>query len=87
MVARIEVLRRDRKLPPRLIVAELAADSIEMSAATVHRWLRRLEISRLRELDLNGNNYRQVRRIVANSPGQLVHLDVKKIGAIPSSGG
>jgi len=54
VVARIERLRRDRKLPPRLIVDELAADGIEVSAAIVHRWLRRLGISRLRDLDVTG---------------------------------
>lgn len=32
MVARIERLRRERKLPPRLIVGELAQDGIEVSA-------------------------------------------------------
>jgi len=87
VVARIEVLRRDRKLPPRLIVAELAAEGIEVSAATVHRWLRKLGISRLRDLDVTGNSHRVVRRIVTERPGQLVHLDVKKIGAIPTGGG
>jgi len=79
VVARVEKLRRDRKLPPRLIVAELAADGIEVSAATVDRWLR--------DLDVTGNSHRQVRRIVTDRPGQLVHLDVKKIGAIPTGGG
>jgi len=87
VVARIEKLRRDRKLPPRLIVAELAGDGIEVSTATVHRWLRKLGISRLRDLDVTGNSHRQVRRIITDRPGQLVHLDVKKIGAIPTGGG
>jgi len=87
VVARIEALRRDRKLPPRLIVDELAADGVAVSAATVHRWLRKLGISRLRDLDVTGNSHRQIRRIVTDRPGQLVHLDVKKIGAIPTGGG
>jgi len=87
VVARIEALRRDRKLPPRLIVDELAADGVGVSAATVHRWLRKLGISRLRDLDVTGNSHRQIRRIVTDRPGQLVHLDVKKIGAIPTGGG
>ncbi len=87
VVARIEAMRRDRKLPPRLIVDELAADGIQVSAATVHRWLRRLRISRLRDLDVTGNSTRVVRRIVTERPGQLVHVDVKKIGAIPTGGG
>jgi len=87
VVARIEALRRDRKLPPRLIVEELAADGTWVSAATVHRWLRRLGISRLRDPDAAGNSHRVVRRIVTERPGQLVHVDVKKIGAIPTGGG
>jgi len=87
VVARIEVLRRDRKLPPRLIVVELAAEGIEVSAATVHRWLRKLGISRLRDLDVTGNSHRVVTRIETERPGQLVHVDVKKIGAIPTGGG
>jgi len=87
VVAQVEKLRRDRKLPPRLIVAELAGDGIEVSAATVHRWLRKLGISRLRDLDVTGNSHRVVRRIVTERPGQLVHVDVKKIGAIPTGGG
>ncbi len=87
VVARVEALRRDRKLPPRLIVEELAADGIEVSPATVHRWLRRLGISRLRDLDVTGNSHRQIRRTITERPGQLVHLDVKKIGAIPTGGG
>ena len=85
--ARIEALRRERKLPPRLIVAELAAEGIEVSAATVHRWLRRLGISRLRDLDVTGNSHRVIRRIQTERPGQLVHVDVKKVGAIPTGGG
>ena len=87
VVARIEALRRERKLPPRLIVVELAAEGIEVTAVTVHRWLRKLGISRLRDLDVTGNSHRQVRRIQTERPGQLVHVDVKKIGAIPTGGG
>ena len=87
VVARIEILRRERKLPRRLIVEELALDGIEVSAVTVHRWLRRLGISRLRDLDVTGNSHRQARRIVTDRPGQLVHVDVKKIGATPPVGG
>jgi len=73
VLQRIERLRRDRKLPPRLIVDELAADGVEVSAVTVHRWLRRLGISRLRDLDVTGNSHRQVHRIPTEGPGQLVH--------------
>ena len=87
VVARIESLRRERKLPPRLIVLELAADGITVSATTVHRWLVRLGISRLRDLDVTGNSHRASRPIVTTHPGQMIHVDVKKIGAIPDGGG
>ena len=55
--------------------------------ATVHRWLVRLGISRLRDLDVTGGSNRQIRRIQAREPGHMVHLDVKKIGTIPDGGG
>lgn len=86
-VRRIEQLRREHKLSPRLIVAELAAEGRPVGLATVHRWLVRLGISRLRDLDVTGAVNRHVRRIHAREPGHMVHLDVKKIGRIPDGGG
>lgn len=86
-VARIEYLRREHKLSPRLIVRELAGEGREVGLATVHRWLVRLGISRLRDLDVTGNTQRHVRRIHPREPGHMLHLDVKKIGAIPNGGG
>jgi len=44
-------------------------------------------ISRLRDLSVTGNSHRQVRRIVTDRPDQLIHVDVKKIWAIPTGGG
>lgn len=87
VVARIEALRREHKYSARLIAAELAAEGRAVGVATVHRWLVRLGISRLRDLDVTGASNRQPRRIQARAPGHLVHLDVKKIGAIPDGGG
>ena len=51
------------------------------------RWLRRLEISRRRDIDPTGATNRTIRRIVARYPGHMVHLDVKKVGRIPDGGG
>lgn len=87
IVARIEQLRRDRKLSARLIAVELAADGIAVSVATVGRWLVRLGLNHRRDLDPTGASNRQVRRIVARWPGHMVHLDVKKVGRIPDGGG
>lgn len=86
-VRRIEQLRREDKLSPRLIASELAVEGRPVGLATVHRWLVRLGISRLRDLDVSGATNRQVRRIHAREPGHMVHLDVKKIGRIPDGGG
>jgi transposase InsO family protein len=52
--------------------------------ATVHRVLRRLGAPRLRDLD---RPTRQVVRYEREHPGELVHVDVKKQGRIPSGGG
>lgn len=60
MVARVEKLRWDQKLPPRLIVGELAP-------VIVHRWLRRLGLSRLGKLQVTGNSHRQLRRSSPNA--------------------
>lgn len=86
-VTRIADLRREHKLSPRLIVRELAGEGREIGLATVHRWLVRLGISRLRDRDVTGNSNRQVRRIQAREPGHMIHVDVTKIGAIPDGGG
>jgi transposase InsO family protein len=87
VVDRIEDLRRHRKLSARLITVELAAEGITVSITTVGRWLRRLGLSRRRDLDPSGASNRVIRRIVARWPGHMVHVDVKKVGRIPDGGG
>lgn len=52
--------------------------------ATVHRVLRRLGAPRLRDLD---RPTRVVVRYERQRPGELVHVDVKKLGRIPAGGG
>jgi hypothetical protein len=46
MVARIEALRRERKLPACLIALQLAGEGVVVSQATVARWLVRLGLDR-----------------------------------------
>jgi transposase InsO family protein len=87
VVARIEQLRRGRKLPARLIVTELQGEGITVSQATVARWLVRLSINRRRDLDPTGESNRTARRITARYPGHMIHVDVKKVGRIPDGGG
>jgi transposase InsO family protein len=85
----IEHLRRDRKLGPVQLVGILAEEhGIEVPASTIYRVLVRRGISRLRDLDVSGEDLREpVRRYEWARPGDLVHVDVKKIGRIPDGGG
>ena len=56
-----------------------------MHTSTVHRVLVRHGMNRLRDLDRGTRE--PVRRIVMSRPGELVHVDVKKLGRIPEGGG
>jgi transposase InsO family protein len=53
--------------------------------STVHRVLARYRLARLRWLDRTSG--RVIRRYEHPRPGDLVHLDVKKLGKIPDGGG
>ena len=53
--------------------------------STVHRVLTRYGVARLRWLDRPTSAV--IRRIHAARPGELVHVDVKKLGKIPAGGG
>ncbi|PFG33040.1 IS481 family transposase [Sanguibacter antarcticus] len=87
VVERIEDLRRTHKWTARQIHLELVREGHQISPVTVSRWLRRLGISRRRDIDPSGATNRVVRKIVARYPGHMVHLDVKKVGRIPDGGG
>ena len=77
---RIEALRRSHKLGPARI-----AGILEMATSTVHRVLVRLGLNRLAWMDRPTG--RVIRRIEMTRPGELVHVDVKKLGRIPPGGG
>jgi transposase InsO family protein len=77
---RIEQIRKTRKLGPARI-----AGIVEMHASTVHRVLRRRGLSRLEWLDRPTG--RIVRRIETSRPGELVHVDTKKLHQVPVGGG
>ena len=79
MAAEIERLRRACGWGPHRIAAVL-----RMARSTVYAVLRRLKISRLDRLD---RVTRQVVRMVQTAPGELVHMDVKRLGRIPDGGG
>ena len=74
--AAIEVLRRQRHTG-RQIAAEVG-----VSAATVSRILRRLGLNRLSALE----PAEPIRRYERENPGELIHIDIKKLGRIGSVG-
>jgi transposase InsO family protein len=78
--AAVVALRRDRRLGPARIAAILG-----LPASTVHRILIRHRMPRLAWLDRPTGE--PVRRYERARPGELVHVDVKKLGAIRTGGG
>lgn len=77
---RIVTLRQRRGLGPARI-----AGIVDMHSSTVHRVLARHGMSRLGDLDRTTRA--PIRRIETSRPGELVHVDVKKLGRIPRGGG
>lgn len=77
---RVCALRLARRWGPHRIGYALG-----MPRSTVERVLRRHGLSRLGAID--GPTRRVVRRYERATPGELVHIDVKKLGRIPDGGG
>jgi len=77
---RIVTLREKRGLGPARI-----AGIVSQHASTVHRILVRHQLNRLDHLDKMSRA--PIRRFEMTRPGELVHLDVKKLGRIPKGGG
>jgi transposase-like protein len=77
---RILTLRQSRGLGPARI-----AGIVGMHASTVHRVLERHGVSRLSDLDRTTRE--PIRRYEMTRPGELVHVDIKKLGRIPRGGG
>ena len=75
-IARIESLRRQRWTG-----AQIGRET-GVSKATVSRILRRLGLSRLRALE----PVEPVRRYERQHPGELIHIDIKKLGRIDGVG-
>jgi transposase-like protein len=78
--AQIEELRRTFKLGPARIGFRLG-----VPPSTVHRVLTRLGIHRLSWMDRPTG--RVIRRYERERTGELVHVDIKKLGKIPEGGG
>ncbi|WP_329149952.1 IS481 family transposase [Streptomyces niveus] len=73
-------LRRSRKLGPARIGPVLG-----LPTSTVHRILARHGLNRLAWLDRPTGQ--TIRRYERDHPGELIHVDVKKLGRIPDGGG
>ncbi len=73
-------LRRERKLGPARIGPILG-----LPVSTVHRVLARHGLNRLSFLDRPTGQV--IRRYERGRPGELLHVDVKKLGRIPDGGG
>jgi transposase InsO family protein len=76
VVAQVEALRRQRYTGKQIAI-ELA-----ISPATVSRILRRLELNNLAALE----PAEPVRRYEREHPGELIHIDIKKLGRIDGVG-
>jgi transposase InsO family protein len=82
---RIIKLRFTRRWGPARIAGRLG-----LPASTVHAVLARYRVPRLAHLDrATGTRIRRYehRRYEHRAPGELVHVDVKKLGRIPDGGG
>jgi transposase InsO family protein len=77
---RIVRLRRTRGLGPARI-----AGIVRLPASTVHAVLVRHGLNRLDHLDRATRQ--PIRRMEMTRPGELVHVDIKKLGRIPKGGG
>ncbi|MFD5000042.1 IS481 family transposase [Streptomyces buecherae] len=73
-------LRQDRKLGPARIGPILGLPTF-----TIHRILLRHGLNRLAFLDRPTGQV--IRRYERDRPGELVHIDIKKLGRIPDGGG
>jgi hypothetical protein len=90
---RVSPRRTPTRIERRIIKVRLArrwgpariAGLLHLNASTVHRVLTRYGLARLAHLDRPTG--RVIRRYERAAPGELVHVDIKKLGNIPDGGG
>ena len=80
VVRKIVHLRWKHRLGPVAI-----ADRLGMQASTVHAVLVRCRLNRLTHVDRATGE--PIRRYEHQRPGDLIHVDVKKLGKVPDGGG
>jgi transposase InsO family protein len=76
VINQIEVLRRQR------MTGKQIAKEVGVSSATVSRVLRRLGLNRIKALEPAA----PVRRYEREHPGELIHIDIKKLGKFVRTG-
>lgn len=90
IVEMILQIREDKKWGAQRIAAHLldCGDGIKVASSTVQRVLERHGMNRLRDLDRpTGESKVDVIRYEWDAPGDMIHVDVKKVGVIPKGGG
>ena len=80
VVRKIVHLRWKQRLGPVEI-----ADRLGMASSTVHAVLTRCRLNRLSHIDRATGE--PIRRYEHQRPGDLIHVDVKKLGRVPDGGG
>ena len=80
VVRKIVHLRWKQRLGPVAI-----ADRVGVAPSTAHAVLRRCRLNRLSHVDRATGE--PIRRYERDRPGELIHVDVKKLGNIPDGGG
>lgn len=85
----VEKLRRETKYGAARLAAVIEAEhGIMLAPVTVHRIMVRRGINRVAGLDPpTGDQMRVLLRYEHDAPGAMVHVDVKKLGKIPTGGG
>ena len=76
IVRRVEALRRERRTGQQI------AKELGLSPATVSRILRRLGLNRLKALEPP----EPIRRYERDRPGEMIHIDIKKLGRFTRTG-
>ena len=80
VVRKIVHMRWKQRLGPVEI-----ADRLGMASSTVHAVLVRCRVNRLSHIDRASGE--PIRRYEHEEPGDLIHVDVKKLGRVPDGGG
>jgi transposase len=77
-------LRRTEKWGNARIAAHLGEHGITVSVSTVRRTFHRHDLARVRDMDPPTGQRARAVRYEHDAPGDLAHVDIKKVGRIPN---